>query len=74
MTREEETGWKVLTLANESLEMLGGVMNVVGNTLQSAEEWAGRLGKKRAGATETPPTESMRDEKHDKGQEMQIDG
>lgn len=45
MTREEETGWKVLTLANESLEMLRGVMNVVGDTLQSAEDWAGRLGR-----------------------------
>jgi len=56
MTREEETGWKVLTLANESLEMLRGVMNVVGDTLQSAEEWAGRLGRGKRPSNAGPAT------------------
>ena len=67
MTREEETGWKVLTLANESLQMLSGVMAVVGDTLQSAEEWAGRFGRNKRPAgpgAETP--ESIRDEKSEK--------
>jgi hypothetical protein len=79
LTREEETGWKVLTLASESLEMLSGVMTVVGDTLQSAEEWAGRFGRnKRTGSTEVHTSEPIPDEKkvfHDeKSQEMQVDG
>jgi hypothetical protein len=78
MTREEETGWKVLTLASESLQMLSGVMTVVGDTLQSAEEWAGRFGRNKRGAgpgAETP--ESMRDEKSEKdmnGHAMHMEG
>lgn len=74
LSREEETGWKVLTLAGESLQMLGGVMTVVTDTLQSAEEWAGRLGRNKRSPV-TPP-ESIPDEKTDKehGQdEMNID-
>jgi len=67
MTREEETGWKVLTLASESLQMLSGVMTVVGDTLQSAEEWAGRFGRnKRAAGPGAETPESMRDEKSEK--------
>jgi hypothetical protein len=64
----------VLTLAGESLQMLGGVMTVVADTLQSAEEWAGRLGRNKRSPV-TPP-ESIPDEKTDKehGQdEMNID-
>lgn len=64
LTREEETGWKVLTLANESLQMLIGVMNVVNDTLQSAEEWAGRLGRsKRNSESGVTTPESIREEK-----------
>jgi hypothetical protein len=83
MTKEEETGWKVLTLANESLEMLSGVMTVVGDTLQSAENWAGRLGRnKRAGSTDLSTLEPIRDQKSpemepvrdEKTQNMEIDG
>jgi len=70
-TREEETGWKVLTLAGESLQMLRGVMTVVADTLQSAEEWAGRLGRNKR-APVTPP-ESIRDEKEkENGQDEMI--
>jgi hypothetical protein len=66
MTREEETGWKVLTLANESLEMLSGVMNVVGDTLQSAEEWAGRLGRNKRNSNAGLATpESTNDTTHE---------
>jgi len=78
MTREEETGWKVLTLASESLQMLSGVMTIVGDTLQSAEEWAGRFGRNKRGAgpgAETP--ESIRDEKSEKdmnGHAMHMEG
>ena len=71
LTREEETGWKVLTLAGESLQMLRGVMTVVADTLQSAEEWAGRLGRNKR-APVTPP-ESIRDEKEkENGQDEMI--
>jgi transcriptional repressor OPI1 len=73
LAREVETGWKVLTLAGESLQMLRGVMTVVADTLQSAEEWAGRLGRNKRSPV-TPP-ESIRDEK-DRGNgrdEMNID-
>jgi len=71
LTREEETGWKVLTLAGESLQMLRGVMTVVADTLQSAEEWAGRLGRNKR-APVTPP-ESIRDEKEKEyGQEEMV--
>jgi hypothetical protein len=81
ITREEETGWKVLTLANESLEMLSGVMTVVGDTLQSAEEWAGRLGRNKRSGTTAPTSEPVRDEQFradekypaEKEQEMQVD-
>ena len=75
LTREEETGWKVLTLASESLQMLSGVMNVVGHTLQSAEEWAGRLGRNKRSPGEAGVTtpESIPDEK-EKENEMNIDG
>jgi len=76
MTREEETGWKLLTFAGESLQMLSGVMTVVGDTLQSAEEWAGRLGRsKRTSVTGLATPESSIHEEKDKenGQEMQLD-
>ena len=75
MTREEETGWKVLTLANESLQMLSGVMTVVNDTLQSAEEWAGRLGRsKRTSANGVATPESIREEKEKENEpEMQVD-
>ena len=65
MTREEETGWKVLTLASESLQMLSGVMAIVGNTLQSAEDWANRLGRSKRSPTAPGATtpESIHDEK-----------
>ena len=70
MTREEETGWKVLTLASESLQMLSGVMTIVGDTLQSAEEWAGRLGrnKRPAGPGAHTPESIRSDEKSEKDQ------
>ena len=78
MTREEETGWKVLTLASESLQMLGGVMNVVGDTLQSAEEWAGRLGRNKRSPGAAPGVttpESIREEKEKENEhEMKVDG
>jgi transcriptional repressor OPI1 len=76
MTREEETGWKVLTLAGESLQMLSGVMTVVGDTLQSAEEWAGRLGRsKRSQANGIATPESVRDEKEkETGKGIHVDG
>lgn len=76
MTREEETGWKVLTLANESLQMLSGVMIVVGDTLQSAEEWAGRFRRnKRSPANGVATPESTREEKEKEndGHEMNVD-
>jgi hypothetical protein len=75
MTREEETGWKVLTLANESLQMLSGVMNVVGDTLQSAEEWAGRLGRsKRSPVNGVATPESTQEEKEkENGHGMNVD-
>jgi transcriptional repressor OPI1 len=44
---EAQTGWRVLTLAKESLEVLKSVMNVVADTLQSAENWAGTWNKRR---------------------------
>ena len=80
MTREEETGWKVLTLASESLQMLSGVMNVVDDTLQSAEEWAATLRRnKRTGGTglstpELTPQEEKPKEIEENGQNMQADG
>ena len=76
MTREEETGWKVLTLASESLQMLSGVMTIVGDTLQSAEEWAGRLGRhKRSSVNGVTTPESTREEKEkENGHGMHIDG
>ena len=77
MTREEETGWKVLTLANESLEMLRGVMNVVGDTLQSAEEWAGRLGRGKRPSNAGPATpESIHEsaiKEKETGETMHVD-
>jgi transcriptional repressor OPI1 len=76
MTREEETGWKVLTLANESLQMLSGVMTIVGDTLQSAEEWAGRLGRNKLFPEHGIATpESTREEKEkENGQGINVDG
>jgi transcriptional repressor OPI1 len=76
MTKEEETGWKVLTLANESLQMLSGVMTIVGDTLQSAEEWAGRLGRnKRVPEHGIATPESTREEKEkENGQGINVDG
>lgn len=80
LTREEETGWRVLTLAGESLQMLSGVMNVVGDTLQSAEEWAATLRRnKRTGGTglstpELSPPEEKPKETEEHGQNMQVDG
>lgn len=79
MTREEETGWRVLTLASESLGMLSGVMTVVDDTLQSAEEWAGRLGrnKRTSIANGVPTPESIREEKEKEENEqpgMHVDG
>jgi transcriptional repressor OPI1 len=80
LTREEETGWKVLTLASESLQMLSGVMNVVGDTLQSAEEWAGRLGRNKRSPGAAPGVstpESIHEEKEkekEDGHEMNVDG
>jgi transcriptional repressor OPI1 len=80
MTREEETGWKVLTLASESLEMLRGVMNVVGDTLQSAEEWAGRLGRNKrtsnaglATPESTTNEEDINEKERLRQREMQVD-
>lgn len=77
MTREEETGWKVLTLANESLEMLRGVMNVVDDTLQSAEEWAGRLGRGKRPSNAGPATpESIHEgamKEKEAGEAMHVD-
>jgi transcriptional repressor OPI1 len=62
ITREEENGWRILTLANESLQMLGNVMTIVTDTLQSAEEWAGRLRRtKRNPSTGLVTPESPRD-------------
>jgi transcriptional repressor OPI1 len=82
MTREEETGWRVLTLASESLQMLSGVMTIVGDTLQSAEEWAGRLGRsKRSPATGVGTPESIHEEpekengnEKENGQRMEVEG
>ena len=77
MTREEETGWKVLTLADESLQMLSGVMTIVGDTLQSAEEWAGRLGRsKRSPVNGVATPESTQEEKEkeqENGYGMNVD-
>jgi hypothetical protein len=77
MTREEETGWKVLTLASESLQMLSGVMTVVGDTLQSAEEWAGRLGRNKRSSgngVATPESSIHEDKEKENGHGMRLDG
>ena len=76
MTREEETGWKVLSLASESLQMLSGVMTVVNDTLQSAEEWAGRLGRSKrpsVAGLATPESSVHEDKEKESGQGMQLD-
>jgi transcriptional repressor OPI1 len=79
MTREEETGWRVLSLAGESLEMLKGVMNVVGDTLQSAEEWAGRFGRNKRGSPTASgvaqdPSRQSKDLEKDHAESMHIEG
>jgi len=75
MTREEETGWKVLTLASESLEMLKGVMNVVGDTLQSAEEWAGRFGRNKwSTSTGSDAQDPLQTKEKDPADSMHIEG
>lgn len=78
MTKEEETGWRVLSLASESLDMLKGVMNVVGDTLQSAEEWAGRFGRNKrnstSGTAAQEPTPSSTDNEKDSAEAMHIEG
>ncbi|KAF3920266.1 hypothetical protein AA313_de0208453 [Arthrobotrys entomopaga] len=45
--KEEEAGKRVLVLAREGLEMLHQVSAIVTLTLERAEEWCERLGRKR---------------------------
>ncbi|KAF3933029.1 hypothetical protein ABW20_dc0106382 [Dactylellina cionopaga] len=47
VVRREEAGKRVLVLAREGLEMLHQVSAIVQLTLQRAEEWCERLGRKR---------------------------
>ena len=56
--------------------MLSAVMNVVGDTLQSAEEWAGRLGRnKRSPESGIATPEFTREEKEkENGQGTNVDG
>ncbi|KAF3941134.1 hypothetical protein ABW19_dt0210082 [Dactylella cylindrospora] len=47
VVRREEAGKKVLVLAREGLEMLHQVSAIVQLTLERAEEWCDRLGRKK---------------------------
>ncbi|KAK9370942.1 transcription factor Opi1 [Lipomyces kononenkoae] len=57
---EREHANRVIVLASEALQMLGGVMHVVGDTLDRAEGWCDRMGRRQASTSE-----SMEDVKMD---------
>lgn len=47
-----EQASRVIVLASEALQMLGGVTHIVGDTLERAEGWCNRLGRHNESSTE----------------------
>ncbi|KAK9434332.1 transcription factor Opi1-domain-containing protein [Lipomyces doorenjongii] len=64
---DREHANRVIVLASEALQMLGGVMHVVGDTLDRAEGWCDRMGRRQPGASESMEDVKMEDESAGEG-------
>ncbi|KAK9238245.1 transcription factor Opi1-domain-containing protein [Lipomyces kononenkoae] len=64
---EREHANRVIVLASEALQMLGGVMHVVGDTLDRAEGWCDRMGRRQTSSSEPMEDVKMEDESAGEG-------
>ncbi|KAK9324142.1 transcription factor Opi1-domain-containing protein [Lipomyces orientalis] len=61
---DREHANRVIVLASEAVQMLGGVMHVVGDTLDRAEGWCDRMGRRQPGGSETMEDAKMEDDEN----------